>query len=90
VRRHEEKTPSKLAYRGVFCDMAVYGESRTTDGHEVSGGCARTHRQWDAMQIDCVRLYWLCFVENVYIDSLHIADKRIIIYLVEIICKKGV
>ena len=29
MRRREEKTPSKFTYRGVFCDMAVYGESRT-------------------------------------------------------------
>lgn len=29
VRRHEKKTPGKLAYRGVFFDMVTYGESRT-------------------------------------------------------------
>ena len=29
MRRHEEKTPNKLTYRGVFCDVAAYGESRT-------------------------------------------------------------
>ncbi len=46
----EKKTFGKLAYREVFFDVPIYGESRTTDGHEVSGGCARTRRQWDAMQ----------------------------------------
>ena len=28
MRRREEKTPSKFTYRGVFCDMAVYGDSQ--------------------------------------------------------------
>lgn len=38
-QQNEEKTLRKLVYGRAFFEVLISGESRTTDGHEVSGGC---------------------------------------------------